>query len=88
MDGQFSDADLNTEAWACSSPTCKNIFFPRRALGDLGKEGFKCWNCGLKAFSVNETDEGEIASALDGGVGVLVVRGATDEVVEDEVVVG
>ena len=60
LDGQFSDADLNTEAWACSSPTCKNIFFPRRALGDLGKEGFKCWSCGLKAFSVNETEEDEI----------------------------
>lgn len=41
-----------------------------------------------KKFLPEETDEGEIASALDGGVGVLVVRGATDEVVEDEVVVG
>ena len=52
------------------------------------KQKYKYSYFSEKKFLPEETDEGEIASALDGGVGVLVVRGATDEVVEDEVVVG
>ena len=47
IDGQFADADLKSGSWVCSSPACKNIFYPRLTRDDIRDHlDLKCWSCG------------------------------------------
>jgi len=59
IDGQFADADFKAESWVCSSPTCKNIFYPRQTQEDIREFlDLKCWSCSYKAFC-------EVESAME-----------------------